>query len=311
MTRVSTSGSYNAILNNLTVAQQRLFEAGVHVSAQKVGTDLKAYSRDAQVLTAMKSVNTRLTSFSDQNAQVGNRLEFQDLGLVKAATAADDARKAITNALSANNAAAFMTEIRGQFANAIGALNTQYAGKYVFAGGQVDTAPNSAKKLEDLTLTATAVQDSFKNDEYIDKVRVDETTTLEIGQLASKIGTAMLNAFRDIQAFQEGPDGPFSGPLTAAQKTFLQGQIAVWDSVHKGIVDAGARNGSVQTQLEAVEGRIAARQTTIGGILIDVQQSSEQDLARAATALTQAQQAVQASSQVFITLKNVSLLNFL
>jgi flagellin-like hook-associated protein FlgL len=60
-----------------------------------------------------------------------------------------------------------------------------------------------------------------------------------------------------------------------------------------------------------VEGRIAARQTTIGGILIDVQQSSEQDLARAATALTQAQQAVQASSQVFITLKNVSLLNFL
>jgi flagellar hook-associated protein 3 FlgL len=271
MTRVSTSGSYNAILNNLTVGQQRLFEAGVH-------------------LTAMQSVNTRLTSFSDQNAQVANRLEFQDLGLVKAATAADDARKAITNALSANNAAAFMTEIRGQFANAIGALNTQYAGKYIFAGGQVDTAPNSAKKLEDLTLTATAVQDSFKNDEYIDKVRVDETTTLEIGQLASKIGTAMLNAFRDIQAFQEGPDGPFSGPLTAAQKTFLQGQIAVWDSVHKGIVDAGARNG---------------------GILIDVQQSSEQDLARAATALTQAQQAVQASSQVFITLKNVSLLNFL
>ena len=89
------------------------------------------------------------------------------------------------------------------------------------------------------------------------------------------------------------------------------GQIAVWDAVHKGLVTAGATNGTVQTQLEAVDERIAARQTTIGGILIDVQQSSEQDLARAATALTQAQQAVQASSQVFITLKNVSLLNFL
>lgn len=311
MTRVSTNGGYAAILNNLLAAQQRQFETGLHVSAQKVGTDLKAYGRDAQVLTAMQSVNNRLTAYADQNAQIANRLEIQNLGLERAATAADDARKAIANALASDSAVGFMTEIRGQFANAIGALNTQYAGKYVFAGGQVDTAPNSATRLEDLTLTPTAVQDSFRNDEYIDKVRVDETTTLQIGELASDIGTSMLNAFRDLQAFQEGVNGPFSGKLTAAQRTFLQGQVAVWDTVHKGLVTAGATNGTLQTQLEAVDERIAARQTTIGGILIDVQQSSEQDLARAATALTQAQQAVQASSQVFITLRNVSLLNFL
>jgi flagellin-like hook-associated protein FlgL len=38
---------------------------------------------------------------------------------------------------------------------------------------------------------------------------------------------------------------------------------------------------------------------------------SDADMAKAATALTQAQQAVQASSQVFLSLKNVSLLNVL
>jgi flagellar hook-associated protein 3 FlgL len=308
MTRVSTSGSYASVLSNLMSAQQRQVEAGDQLSSGKVGTDLKAYSRDAQVLTAMQTLNTRLTAFTDQNIFTSNRLETQDLGLNKAAEAADNTRKAIANAIAANNAAAFMTSVRGEFANAIGAFNTQYAGKFVFAGGQVDTRPVSATRLEDLTLSPTAVADSFENDDYIDRVRVDETTILEIGQVADDLGTAALNAFRDIQAFQEGANGPFTGTLTAAQKTFLESQLTVWDSVHKGLVEAAARNGVVQSQLDGVESRLTARQTTVQGMIGDI---SDADMAKAATALTQAQQAVQASSQVFITLKNVSLLNFL
>ena len=308
MTRVSTSGGYASVLSNLMMAQQRQLEAGDQLSSGKVGTDLKAYSRDAQVLTAMKTLNTRLTAFTDQNLFTSNRLETQDLGLTKAAEAADNTRKAIANALAADNAAAFMTSVRGEFANAIGALNSQYAGKYVFAGGQVDTRPVSATKLEDLTVSVTAVADSFKNDDYIEKVRVDETTILEVGQVADDLGTPMLTAFRDIQAFQESANGPFTGKLTAAQKTFLEGQIAVWDTVHKGLVEAAARNGVVQDQLKGVDTRLAARQTTVQGMIGDI---SDADMAKAATALTQAQQAVQASSQVFISLKNSSLLNFL
>lgn len=311
MTRVSTNGSYNSILNNLVTAQQSLFEAGAHVSAQKVGTDLKAYARNAQVLTAMQSVSTRLTAFTEQNAQVKNRLDIQDLALNKAADAADKVRKAIANAIATDSSTALMTEIRGQFTSAIGALNTQHAGKYIFAGGQVNTPPNSATRLEDLTVTPTAVADSFKNDEYVETLRVEETTTLQVGQLARDIGTDMLNGFRDIQAFQEGVNGPFSGVLTAAQKTFLKGQLAVWDTIHRGLVDAAAENGTVQAQLESIDKRISDRQTAVSVILAEVQQSTEQDLARAASALTQAQLAVQASSQVFLTLKSSSLLNYL
>lgn len=308
MTRVSTSGGYASVLSNLMMAQQRQLEAGDQLSSGKVGTDLKAYSRDAQVLTAMETLNTRLKAFTDQNIFTANRLETQDMGLTKAAEAADNTRKAIANAIAADSAAAFMTAVRGEFTSAVGALNSQYAGKYVFAGGQVDTRPVSATKLEDLTLSPTAVADSFKNDDYIEKVRVDETTVLEVGQVADDLGTPMLTAFRDIQAFEESANGPFTGKLTAAQRTFLESQIAVWDSVHKGLVEAAARNGVVQDQLKGVDTRLAARQTTVQGMIGDI---SDADMAKAATALTQAQQAVQASSQVFISLKNVSLLNFL
>jgi flagellar hook-associated protein 3 FlgL len=117
----------------------------------------------------------------------------------------------------------------------------------------------------------------------------------------------MFNAFRDLQAFQEGVDGPFTGKLTAAQRTFLQGQIAIWETVQSDLVTAAARNGTVQGQLDAVKKGLTARQNTVEGMIGDV---SNVDMAKAATALTQAQQAVQASSQVFLSLKNTSLLNF-
>ena len=308
MTRVSTSGNYSAVLTNLMSAQQRQMEAGDQLSSGKVGTDLKAYSRNAQVLTAMQTLNTRLTGFTEQNAFMTNRLDMQDLALNKVADAAQKTRDALSNALAADRADGLMTELKGQFVNAVGALNTRHAGKYLFAGGQVDTAPVSARQLSDLTASPTAVADSFHNDDYVDKVRVDETTTLEVGQLADDLGNPMFNAFRDLQAFEEGVDGPFTGKLTAAQRTFLQGQIAIWDSLHGDLVTATARNGTIQEQLESVKKGLSARQNTVVGMIGDV---SDADMAKAATALTQAQQAVQASSQVFLSLKNVSLLNFL
>lgn len=307
MTRVSTSGNYSSVLTNLMSAQQRQVESGDQLSSGKVGTDLKAYSRNAQVLTAMQTLNTRLSAFSEQNAFTANRLEMQDLALNRAADAAVKTRDALANALASDRAEALMTELGGQFANAVGALNARHAGKYLFAGGQVDTPPVSARQLSDLTASPTAVADSFHNDDYLDKARVDETTTLEVGQLADDLGTPMFNAFRDLQAFQEGVDGPFTGKLTAAQRTFLQGQIAIWETVQSDLVTAAARNGTVQGQLDAVKKGLTARQNTVEGMIGDV---SNVDMAKAATALTQAQQAVQASSQVFLSLKNTSLLNF-
>jgi flagellar hook-associated protein 3 FlgL len=201
-----------------------------------------------------------------------------------------------------------MTELQGHFSNGVSALNTRHAGKYLFAGGQVDTPPVSAKQLSDLTAPLTVIADFFHNDDYIDKARVDETTTLNVGQLADDLGTPMLTAYKDLQAFEEGGAGPFSGKLTAAQRTFLESQIAVWSSVHSDLVTAAAKNGAVQTQLDSVKTSMTARQTTIQGMIGDV---SNADLAKAASALTQAQQSLQASSQVFLALKGASLLNVL
>ena len=53
MYRVTTNGNYNLVLSNIMLAQQRQMDAGDKLATQKNGSDLKDYSRNAEMLTAI------------------------------------------------------------------------------------------------------------------------------------------------------------------------------------------------------------------------------------------------------------------
>ena len=308
MNRVSTNGNYSAVLANIMAAQSRQIEAGNEVATQKKGQDLKDYARNAEMLTAMRSIETRLGGYIDQNTQIADKLTTQDLAINQVADAADGTRQAIANALASGRADTLMQDVQGFFHNGVDWLNTRYGGKYVFAGGQIDTPPVSATAMSDLTQPATVIADFFHNDSFVTQAKIDDSTTVNTGMLADGMGTAMMTSFKDIQAFQEGGSGPFGGTLTTAQRTFLEGQLATWDTVHKGLIDQAARTGTVQARVDQVKRDVDNRQSSLQGMIGGI---TDADLAQAAAKLQQAQTAVQASAQVFLSLQNASLLNFL
>nr|MBP6546869.1 flagellin [Phenylobacterium sp.] len=108
--------------------------------------------------------------------------------------------------------------------------------------------------------------------------------------------------------FEESVDGPFQGNLTDNQRTFLEGVMSTWDSVHKDLINHTARNGMVQTRVDSVKTDLASRQISLAGMMGGI---TDADPAEAATALQQAGVAVQAAAQVFLSLQNSSLLNVL
>jgi flagellar hook-associated protein 3 FlgL len=118
----------------------------------------------------------------------------------------------------------------------------------------------------------------------------------------------MMNAFQALEAFNQGAGGPISGPLTAAQRTFLQNQLAGWDSVRTSLTTAAANNGLVQQQVDQVKSNVTTQQNTLIGMIGDV---TDADMAKAATDLSNAQLSVQASARVLSSLQNSSLLNLL
>jgi flagellar hook-associated protein 3 FlgL len=166
----------------------------------------------------------------------------------------------------------------------------------------------TATSLSDLTAPATTIASFFKNDDFKAQSKLDDSTTVTTGVLASDVGTGMMTAFKAFQAFQEGPDGPFTGAMTDAQRTFLEGQLAGWDKSHQDVINITGRNGLVQKQVDSVKGDLGARQTSlqtmIGGI-------TDVDMATAVSNLQAAGIAVQAAAQVFSVLQQSSLLNLM
>ena len=308
MNRISTSSTYLTVINNLNMAQARQIKASSEVSSQKKGSDLKAYARDAETLTAMRSVQTRVEGYLNQSAVLTDRFNSQDTALNQVAGAADGARQAIEDALASGSADTLMQELGNHFGDAVAGLNTKSQGKFLFSGGQLNTMPVTATAMTDLT-AGPPIATLFKNDQFSPINRLDETSTIQGGFLADGLGTPLFQAFQAVQAGNDNPAiGPFTGKLTQTQITFLQSQLAGFDTAHNTLVNQAAINGSRQKRIDDNQADLTSRKTTLENMIGTV---TDVNPAEAISRLQQAGVAVQASAQVFSSLQASSLLNYL
>lgn len=307
VTRVTTPGNYSAVLANLLAAQRRQMAAGDKVATQRNGNDLKDYAKNSEILTAMKSVQSRLGVFQDQNGLIADKLATQDTAINQVANAAQAVRQIISEALASGRVDTLVEDIQAQMGNAVEGMNARYGGKYLFAGGQVDTRPVTATTLTDLT-AGPPISSFFKNDSFKVQAKLDEATNLTTGVLADDLGSNMLTAFKTFETFNEGASGPFTGAMTDAQKTFLEGQLAGWETIRVDVTNIAAHNGTNQKRVDTVGADLTARSNSLAGMVGDI---TDADMGEAAAALQQAQLSVQSAAYVFQALQQSSLINIL
>ena len=307
VTRVTTSGNYSAVLANILAAQHRQQDAGTKVATQKNGVNLKEYAGSAEILTSMQSLNTRLDVYKDQNDLLAQKLATQDTGLSRVADAAANVKQIIAEALASDRVDTLVEDIEAQLRDAVAALNSRWNGKYLFAGGQVDTQPVTVTSLADLT-AGPPIASFFKNDAFKVAAKADEATTITTGVLASDIATTMMNQFKAFQTFQQGAGGPFTGQMTAAQRTFLEGELANWETIRSDQTDIVARNGTLQKRVETIGDDLVTRSNSLAGMIGKV---TDADPAEAYGNLQQAQLSVQSAAYVLQALTQSSLINIL
>jgi flagellar hook-associated protein 3 FlgL len=307
MQRISTADSYAAIIANMQQAQAQLSTASNQVSSGETATDLQGYAAHAETLTAMQAVNNQVTGYLSQDSILANKLTTQDTGLQQVANAATGASQAINSAIANNTGDTLMQSLEVQFQNAAEGLNSTYNGEYVFAGGQVNTPPVSVSSMSALA-SAPSVASVFQNDQQITSSQINQNTTVQTGFLASTLGTPLMTALQAIQNFNNGPNGPLTGQLTATQITFLQGQIATLNTAAGTLNGQAAQNGGVQSQLTNTQTDLTDQQNTLGTMIGNI---AAANVAQASANLQQAQLAIQAAAQVFLALQNTSLLSVL
>jgi flagellar hook-associated protein 3 FlgL len=304
MNRISTADSYAAIVANMMAAQQQLTSDSNQLSSGNVASDLKGYASKAETLTAMQTVQSQVTGFISQNNVLADKLTTQNTALTQLSATATNAAQSIRQALAAGVGDSLMQSLQDQFQTAADALNTTYNGEYIFAGGQVTTPPLSVNSLTALG-AAPSIPGVFTNDQHASTSQIDQNTTIQTGFLANQLGTPLMTAFQAIQNFATGPGGPFTGTLTPAQITFLQGQMANLTAAGQTLTTTAAQNGGLQTQVTNTQTDLSNQQATLGTMIGGI---TDANVAQVSANLQQAQLAVQASAQVFLALQNSSLL---
>ncbi len=307
MSPISTASLYGSLAANIGASQTQQAQYTAELSSQKVSTDLSGYGATAGTLTAVNSVSARLTSYVTNAQALSGKLDVQDNALSQVATAAQSSRNAVAEALANNSGDDLMSTLQAQLSSAAGALNTQYDGQYLFSGGQASTAPVAASSLSDLT-AASPLSSVFKNGATAQVSRLDDSTVVKTGVLASDAGGPLMTALAAVQAYNAGPNGPLSGALTQAQSDFLTGVLSQFDTAISSANTTVADNGVVAKEVDNKTTQLTDQQTAINGVVSNI---TTPDEAAVATQLSLAQTTLQASAQIFSSLQSDSLLQVL
>lgn len=307
--RIATSQVWTSALNNLMQAEIRQNDAGTVVSTQKNATDLAGYGAGAGVIAAYQSSLAKTNGYIDVSKTVSARLGAQDIALNTTSGAAENAKQTIMDTLANDDSTTLMQGLQSAFSDALNGLNYKYNGTYLFAGGNDDTPPVSAATMSQLAGSSVTVASVFTNGTVKKSSTIDPNTTMQTGMLASDLGTSLMQVFKDIQDYNDDPaTGPFTTPLSDAQKQFLTQKAQDFSAAYDAVNNQTAVNGTMQDRVSNTTQSLQNQADSMSGLISD---RTDADMSKAITALQQAQIAVQASAQVVSNLNSVSLLNYL
>jgi len=306
MTRISSAQIPAASLADIAKAQQQLVEAARQSSAQTKADDLKGYGREAQTLVSAERMVARTNGFLSTSRELTTRMQIQDVSLGRAADAVSTLKDALFQNVGIESGEGVRAQLDEAFSVLKDTMNTNLGGRYLFGGVVNDKPPITANSLTDLAnnpLSSSLVQGAPAQ-----TMRVEEGRTVQAGVVADDVITQAMTSIKNLAEMDQGPNGPFSGPLTAQQKQAITDELANLSDAFDHILAQQADNGRLSKEVETATDRqnsqIDTLNQAIGGI-------TNVDLAEVAVKLNQAQYAYQASAGVFNVLRNMSLLDAL
>ena len=305
--RIGSGANTQFMLAQIQKAEGALDASNRQVATGKLSDTYSGYGDKTAVMEAARAAAARTDAHVAAALQASSRLDLQDAQLAQLSTLVGQVRETITKAAADQDATSLMTQMQGYFNQAVEILNAKDASGYIYGGDRNQTPPVT---VSDLTALAAlpSVSQAFANGTVKNSVRVGDTQTVQVGLLASDLGTQLLSLFQQVAQFDAGASGPFDTKTTAAQQTFLESTIPTAIGVASGVDTAAAGNGIRYKMVQDTLDRLKATSTVYKGFVSSIE---DVDLPEAVTRLNQNQVALQASFQVTSTLNKLSLLNFL
>ena len=306
--RVGTNSQAQVFLSQIMKANNSLTTSEMQVSSGKVSNTYGGYGDKTALLEATRSAANRATAYQQATSQALTQADMQDTQLTSLSDLANQLRQAVTKAVATGDGSTLMTQAEGIYEQVTQILNSKDAsGNYLYGGDKNDTPPVTATTLAGLAALPSA-SDAFVNGTVTSSVQVADGQSMQVGLLASDIGTQLMQTFQDIANFNNGASGNFGQQLTSTQMDFLSGQIQSVTDAASGINNVAAQNGYAYSRLQDASDQQTSLNTLYTGFVSNLENV---DMGQAVEQLNQNQVALQAALQVTSNLNQISLLNYL
>jgi flagellar hook-associated protein 3 FlgL len=306
--RVATNSQSQYMLAQIAQAEQAMTKSQEQVASGKVSSDYAGIGAKTSALEAARASAARASAYQANTSAASNQVDLQDTELTQLSSVAQQLQQALTTAVGNNDATGLMQQVQSIFDQASQILNSKDAnGNYLFGGDKDNTPPLNVTSLSQLAGLSNVSQ-AFSNGTQKKSVMVADGQSVQIGVLASDIGTQLMQTLKDIATFNAGSSGNLSTTLTGAQSTFLTSEIPVAQQAATGLNTATAANGYVSNQLSDATDQQQALSTLYQGFVSNIE---DVDMGTAVTQLNENQTALQAALQVTAQLGQISLLNYL
>src|SRR5882757_8229670 len=208
--RVSTSAQTAFFLSQIQNAGNKLDKVQEQIASTKNANTYAGFGDKAQVLTATIATNARNDAYTNATKFAVTQTDLQDTQLTSLSSLATSLKKAVSDAVSNNDATTLMTQAKSIFDQANAILSFKDAnGDYIYSGGKTDVAPVTVGSLAALQ-ALPAVSGAFANGDLKKSVQVADGVTVSYGLTASDVATGLMQALKDIADFDATGAGNFN-----------------------------------------------------------------------------------------------------
>jgi len=305
---VSTLAQSQYMLSHIEQDEAALQNTQSQVATGYVSTTYGGIGDKTAALESAQTQGSLATGYVATAQLAANQVNLQDAQLSQLSSLASQLQQDITTAVANGNGGTLMSQAQNIFEQTVQILNSQDAnGNYIYSGGNSNTPPVTTTTMAQLMALPSASQ-AFSNGTQKSTVQVGTNETVQVGVLASDVGTQLMQSLQDIANFNAGANGNFGTQLTSTQSTFLTGEIANAQTAAQTINNASGSNGEVYQQLQSAITSQTSMSTLYQGFASDIQNV---DMAQASTNLSENQSALQAALEVTSQMGQLSLLNYL
>src|SRR5882672_8711386 len=305
--RIGNAASAQFMLAQIQKTEAALDASNRQVVTGKLADTYTGYGNKTAVMEAARSAGARADANISAAQQASSRLDLQDAQLGQLSTLVGQVRQTVAKAAADQDATSLMTQMQGYFDQAVEILNAKDSNGYIYAGDKNQVAPVTVSKLSDL-IGLPSIPQAFANGTVKSSIRVGDGQTVQVGMLASDLGTQLFSLFQQVAQFDAGVNGPFDAKTTQAQQTFLESTIPTSISAASSVDTAAASNGIRFKMVQDTLSRLQATSVVYKGFVSSLE---DVDMPQALAKLSQDQTALQATFQITDTLNRLSLLNFL